>query len=179
MESESELYTAAIFALARRAYSVHDMKSLLERKAAHPEQVMAILHRLRASGYLDDARYAREFALRSAKGRRQGPHRIRRELRRRGLADQHIEAAIQSAYAEVSSSTHLRNRLSSMLTRKRGPLDSRRLASLYRSLLMAGFDGDLIRRELRAAAAGSDQAANAPGEDTTDEEGDEEQRDTE
>jgi hypothetical protein len=32
----------------------------------------------------------------------------------------------------------------------RGPLDDRRVASLYRSLLRAGFAADTIRRELAA-----------------------------
>jgi hypothetical protein len=32
----------------------------------------------------------------------------------------------------------------------RGPLDGRRAASLYRSLLRAGFSADTIRRELNA-----------------------------
>jgi SOS response regulatory protein OraA/RecX len=34
----------------------------------------------------------------------------------------------------------------------RGPLDERRKASLYRSLLRAGFSSDIIRRELRSVA---------------------------
>jgi hypothetical protein len=36
-------------------------------------------------------------------------------------------------------------------TRSRGPLDARKTASLYRTLLRAGFDPSVIRRELRAA----------------------------
>jgi len=34
----------------------------------------------------------------------------------------------------------------------RGPLDERRVASLYRSLLRAGFSADTIRRELSSLA---------------------------
>jgi regulatory protein len=155
LATESELYAAALSALARRAYSVHDMRVLLERKAADDSHVRLVLGRLKASSYIDDARYAREFAHQHAHGRRQGPHRITRELRRRGLPDRHIEAAIEFAFAEVGASILLRGRLGKLLARKKLPLDNRKLASIYRSLMMAGFDAEAIRRELRAASSSS------------------------
>ena len=46
----------------------------------------------------------------------------------------------------------MRTRLARRLKTLRGPLDERRVASLYRSLLRAGFSADTIHRELSALA---------------------------
>ena len=151
LDTEEQLYSSAMRALMRRAHSIHEMKQTLERRAADPAMIPAIIARLRASNYLDDARYARDFARTHAVGRRQGRFRIERELRRRGVPDRHIEAALAGAFAETDEATLVRNRIARKLKLLRGPLDQRRIASLYGSLLRAGFSADLIRRELKAA----------------------------
>ena len=103
---------------------------------------------------LDDARYAAEFARLRARTRSQGRYRITRELRARGVSDQHIEAAVAQAFAETDEAALLRKTIERRIRSLRGPLDARRAASLYGSLLRAGFDAGLIRRELQAAARG-------------------------
>ncbi len=112
--------------------------------------VRPVIERLKQRQYLDDARYAREFARSHAQLRRQGRFRITRELRSRGVTDRFIEAAIEEAFAETDESALLRVRLKRRLSRMGGELDQRKLASLYRNLMAAGFSGDLIRSELRA-----------------------------
>ena len=44
----------------------------------------------------------------------------------------------------------VRQRIERKLKLTRGEIDERKIASLYRSLLRAGFAPDLIRRELQA-----------------------------
>jgi regulatory protein len=152
LSSETDLYTSAINGLARRAYSVHEMRVYLERRAEHKSAVGKILSRLKEHKYLDDARYAKQFVRLRSEIRKQGAFRIARDLRARGVPDAHIEAALAERAAE-SDDTHLvRARLSRRLKSLRGPLDERRKASLYSSLLRAGFSSDIIRRELRAMA---------------------------
>ena len=155
LETEEELYAAAIRALARRAHSVFEMRQMLERRAADAEHVQSVLARLKHLNLLDDARYAREFARGRATGRRQGRYRIERELRRRGVPDRHIETALEDAFAVIDEAELVRARLARKLKSRGGPLDARRMASLYASLLRAGFSSDLIRRELRAIARAS------------------------
>jgi regulatory protein len=166
LHTEEELYAAAIRALARRAHSVYEMKQALERRAVDPAIIPAVIARLRANKYLDDTRYARDFARRHASGRRQGRFRIERELRRRGVPDRHIEAALAGAFAETDESTLVRQRIERKLKLLRGPLDQRRTASLYASLLRAGFSADLIRRELRAVSLSSaEEVPEIPAEE--------------
>ncbi|MGC2332690.1 MAG: hypothetical protein WA581_14645, partial [Candidatus Acidiferrales bacterium] len=61
----------------------------------------------------------------------------------------------------------IRARLERRLAHVRGPLDQRKIASLYASLLRAGFSADIIRTEIRAAtrASISESAEIIPSED--------------
>jgi regulatory protein len=145
---EGELYAAAMNGLARRAYSVYEMRTYLERRAEDKNVVKDVLARLKQSDYLDDARYARQFVRLHTELRKQGPFRIARDLRARGVPDQHIEAALAERSPDSSESALVRTRLERRMKSLRGPLDERRVASLYRSLLRAGFSADTIRREL-------------------------------
>jgi len=165
--TEEGLYAAAIRALMRRAYSVHDMRVYLTQRTADKEIAERVLRRLKEHSYLDDARYARQFARARAQNRHQGSYRIARDLRARGVPDRHIEPAIAETFQETDEAALVRQRLARKLKTLRGPLDERRLASLYRSLLRAGFSADVIRRELRTV---SKQAAELPDEGFADEE---------
>ncbi|MGH9702315.1 MAG: RecX family transcriptional regulator, partial [Candidatus Acidiferrales bacterium] len=82
--------------------------------------------------------------------RRQGRFRIARELRARGVPDRIIQAALENAFDETDEVSLLRTRLKKRLARIPGELDQRKLASLYRNLMAAGFSSELIRTELRA-----------------------------
>jgi regulatory protein len=152
LSSESELYTAAINGLARRAYSVHDMRVYLERRAEDKETVGTVMARLKDHKYQDDARYTKQFVRLRSELRKQGAFRIARDLRGHGVPDRHIEAALAERAAESDDGATVRARLARRLKNLRGPLDERKKASLYRSLLRAGFSSETIRRELRAVA---------------------------
>lgn len=138
----------------RRAHSIHEMREYLDRRAEDKDQVSAVIARLRDQSYLDDARYALEFARSRANSRRQGRFRIARELRTRGVPDRHIDAALDSIFAETDETTLVRARLKRQLARIRGPIDERKTASLYRSLLRAGFSSDVIRAEIKKISRG-------------------------
>jgi len=168
LASEADLYASALRALMRRAHSIHEMKEYLARRVDEPgkDLVPPVIARLREQKYLDDARYALDYARAHAQSRRQGRFRIARELRARGIPDQLIEAALASVFAETDESALARVRIKRALARVHGPLERRKVASIYRSLLAAGFSADVIRAELRAAtsdalAAGSPDLADA------------------
>jgi len=163
LATEEQFYAAALRALARRAYSVHDMRQTLERRLPGEAETGAkmaverVLLRLKGEQLLDDARYARQFANHRAESRRQGRFRIARELRARGVPDRHIEAALEETFREADEAAVIRQRIERRLRQlgARGApsrLDNRKLASLYRSLLRAGFSAEAIRAELRALA---------------------------
>ncbi len=149
IHGEPELYAAALRALVRRAHSVYEMRGYLARRADDDGAISAVIARLREHKYLDDARYALDYARQHAQGRRQGRFRIARELRGRGVPDTHIDAALEATFAETDEAAMVRARLKRRLTHIRGSLSQNQIASLYRSLLRAGFAADTIRTELR------------------------------
>ena len=148
--SESELYAAALRALMRRAHSTFELRVYLERRAEEREAVRSVMARLKQEKLIDDARYALDFARARASGRRQGGRRIALELRKRGVPDRHIDEAIAQVFADLDEAAIVRKVIERRTRTARGPFDERKMASLYRTLLRAGFDPGVIRRELRA-----------------------------
>jgi regulatory protein len=148
IDSESELYDAAIKSLMRRAHSVSEMKKALARRCGDEKLVQSVLAKLKQEKLVDDARYARQFTRHRMESRKQGQFRIARDLRARGVPDRHIESALKDAAEDSDPVAMIRQRIERKLRLYRGEIDARKLASLYRSLLAAGFPTDLIRKEL-------------------------------
>jgi regulatory protein len=147
-DTEAELYDAAIKILMRRAHSVSEMKKALAQRCEDEKLVKSVVERLKLASLIDDARYARQFTRNRVEARKQGPFRIARELRARGVPDRHIETALKDSAEETDPAKIVRQRIELKLRMFRGEIDQRKLASLYRSLIGAGFSADLIRKEL-------------------------------
>ncbi len=150
LETEAELYDVAVRALMRRAHSVHEMKQKLDRRSDNKLLVQVVMARLKENGQIDDARYAKQFARQRTESRKQGKFRVARDLRARGVPDRHIEAALQEAAKETDETAVVRQRIERKLRSYRGEIDEKKMASMYRSLLRAGFSADVVRRELKA-----------------------------
>jgi regulatory protein len=153
IDSEPALYDAAIKILTRRAHSVSEMKKALIRRTADEGLIKKVLARLKANGLIDDARYAKQFARQRTEIRHQGKYRVARELRSRGVPDRHIDTAVAEAAANTDEAAAVRQRIDRKMKLFRGEIDDRKVASLYRSLLRAGFSAGTIRRELRRLTA--------------------------
>ena len=149
-----QLYMSAQRALMRHAYSVHEMKKYLEGRAENKELVPPILARLRELAYLDDAKYAQNFAAQHARVRRQGKFRIARDLRAKGVPDRHINEALEVVFADQEERELVRERIRRKLAHIRGVMDEKKMASLYRNLLGAGFSSESIRAELKTVTRG-------------------------
>lgn len=147
-ESEAQLYDAAIKILMRRAHSISEMKKALARRCENEKLVRSVVDRLKRENLIDDARYAKQFARFRTESRKQGQFRIARDLRARGVPDRHIESALKEAAEDSDPAAMIRQRIERKLRLTRGEIDERKLASLYRSLLGAGFPVDLIRKEI-------------------------------
>lgn len=155
LATDAQLYTAALGALARRAHSVYEMRVYLERRAQEPEGVRRVLDRLKRESLLDDQGYALQFVRMRARTRLHGRYRIARDLRSRGIPDRLINSALATLNSETDERKMVRTLLARRLRSLRGPLDARRTASLYHSLLRAGFSADTVRQELRLLAKGA------------------------
>jgi regulatory protein len=155
LETEEELYQLAVRALMRRGHSVHEMKQKLGRRSDNKLLVQLVLARLKENGLIDDARYAKQFARQRTENRKQGKYRVARDLRARGIPDRQIESALVEAAQNTDEAAVVRQRIERKLRSYRGPdtrkkFDEKKMASLYGSLLRAGFSTDVVRRELKA-----------------------------
>jgi len=155
LETEEELYEVAVRALMRRAHSVHEMKRKLERRGDNKLLVQVVMARLKENGMIDDAKYAKQFARQRTQTRKQGKFRVARDLRARGIPDRHISSALEEVAQTSDEAAMVRQRIERKLRSYRGPdtskkIDEKKMASIYSSLLRAGFSADVVRRELKA-----------------------------
>ena len=139
----------AVKALAARARSIGELRRLLNRRAAKPEEVSGVLARLQEQGYLNDARFAETFAAARLENDRLGRVRVVRDLRARHVTPEVAERAARKAFDGVDELALLRSRLEARLRRSGPPSTERKLASLYRALRLAGFPHAMVLDELR------------------------------
>jgi regulatory protein len=132
--------------LARRPYSVAEMRRALEKKYPDSSQVPKAIARLRELHYLDDKKFAEHYASSLARNRAYGRYRIRRELKAKLVDYRQIEPALQQAFGETSEGELLEQTLAKKLRTLRLPLTRPRFHSLCQSLLRRGFNsGDIIK----------------------------------
>lgn len=129
--------------LARRE---HSRAELLQKLAPHTEdtaELDSLLDDLVQRGYLSDARYAAEFV--RAKSRRFGIAHMAYALREKGVAEEDIQAALNSLEADESE------RARKVWESKFGALPSNleERGKQTRFLAGRGFSAEIIRKVLR------------------------------
>jgi regulatory protein len=149
------LMNYALRALGSRALSMGELRDKLRRRAEHAGDVDEVVRRLRESGYLDDRRYAENYASARLENEGLGRTRVLRDLRQRRVAPALAEQAVNRAFRETDES----QLIEAYLQRKFRGKDLRtwlaeenNLASAYRRLRYAGFSsGNSIRMLKRYA----------------------------
>ena len=124
------------------------MKKALGRRCKDEKLVKSVVERLKGLNLLNDERYAKQFTRLRTVSRKQGSFRIARDLRARGIPDKHIENALKDSAEESDPAAMVRQRIERKLRLYRGEISEKKIASLYRSLIAAGFPSDIIRKEL-------------------------------
>ncbi|MDX1984682.1 MAG: RecX family transcriptional regulator [Bryobacteraceae bacterium] len=140
--AEAELLDYALKALGTRAASAGELREKLRQRAEKKGDVEPVLAKLREYGYLDDKRFAENFAARRLENEGFGKARVLRDLRTRRVAPALAEKAVNAAF-EGSDEEKL---IEQYLARKyrRQPLgevlgDAKGLAAAFRKLRGAGF----------------------------------------
>jgi regulatory protein len=144
-------YDRALDLLEARARGVEELRRLLVRKGEPPADVDDAIERLRASGLLDDASFARQLTRSKALGAGLSRRRIQQELTRRGVARDIGAEAIDDVFADegVDEAATL-ERVARKKLRTLARLDPEaRRRRLYAFLARRGFEADEIARVLR------------------------------
>ncbi|MGH9376088.1 MAG: regulatory protein RecX [Terriglobia bacterium] len=141
---------AALKLLARRPHSCAELRRALTRKFRSCEAVDEAIARLRALGYLDDRKFAVQYASMLVRIRGFGRERIRRELRAKFVEDAAIDAALDAAFEETGERDLLDRALEKKLRTLRLPLTRPRFYALCQSLMRLGFRSDDIMKAVRS-----------------------------
>jgi regulatory protein len=133
--------------LARRAWTRAELTARLRRRGAPAEVAAAVADDLAGRGYVDDVAFARHWVTtRAARG--YGATRLRAELRARGVAAAHIDAALAALDrgGQLDEARRLARRRLSALVRI---APDKAAARLRDHLLRRGFPGGVVAQVVR------------------------------
>jgi regulatory protein len=160
MLDREQLTNYAVRALGDRAHSAGELRQKLSRRAAVPEDIEAVLTKLREFGYLNDQRFAENFASARLENQGFGKMRVLRELRQRRVAPKLAEQVAEKTF-ETTNETDL---IEAFLKRKYrgkdlGPFlaEEKNLASAFRRLRYAGFSSSESIRVLKRYASRAEE----------------------
>jgi SOS response regulatory protein OraA/RecX len=136
------LWEYALRILARRGYSVHELRAKIAQRAASAADTATIMARLREYGLANDQQFSETYALSRLQNSGFGKLRILRELRAKSVAPAVAEKAVQKTFTGVDEN----ELIDQFLQRKyRGKnlnellKEPKNLTSAYRKLRLAGF----------------------------------------
>lgn len=140
----------ALDLLAVRARSSRDLGSRLKRAGARPGDVSWVLARLEAQGFLDDSTYAKQVARTRVLAGGVSRRRVVTALRRKGIAADVAEAAIDATLADVELDEYgAALAAAQKRIRALSSLDSqKRRQRLYAFLARRGYEADVVRKVL-------------------------------
>jgi regulatory protein len=154
------LWDFAVKTLAARAHSTGELRRKLVGRAERAADVEDAITRLREYGYLNDSRFAENFAGAKLENQGVGRSRVLRDLRERRVSPELAQRTVDRVYKEVDEM----ELIASFIRRKvrtKAPLpealeDPKILASAYRKLIRAGFGSSNVIRALKRIAKRQD-----------------------
>lgn len=154
MEKSSQHATdplsAALRLLARRPHAAAEIRRTLTKKFTNESEIDSAVARLRELGYLDDRKFARQYASYLARHRGFGRERIRLELKARLVDYRAIDEALDQAFDEVPERDRLERALEKKLRTVHLPLTRRKFYAVAQSLARLGFRSDDIMSVMRS-----------------------------
>ncbi len=143
------LWNYALKALGGRAHSTGELREKMKRRTEHPEEVEDVLVRLKDSKYLDDRRFAEDFATARLSNEGLGKTRVLQDLRQRRVAPKLAEKTVTEVYREVDEAALIEQwirRKYRAVPRDKLFQEDKDLASAFRRLMRAGFrTGEIVR----------------------------------
>ena len=150
------LWNFAVKALAVRAQSTGELRRKLLLKAEQAADVEPIIARLRDYGYLNDNRFADNYAGARLENQGLGKSRVLRDLRQRKVSADVAARTVDRVYREVDEMELILDFIRRKV-RTKEPLaaaleDPKQLAAAYRKLIRAGFGSSNVITALKRIA---------------------------
>jgi regulatory protein len=147
-----QLLNLALRALGGRAHSTGELKQKLLKRASAPEDVEAVLAKLKQAGYLDDRRFAEHYAAARLENQGLGKMRVLRDLRQRRVAGKLAEQVTERTYQDTNEPELIKAFLERKYRGKRLVsflAEEKNLAGAYRRLIYAGFSSGASIKALK------------------------------
>ncbi len=133
--------------LGQRNYSEQEIRRKLELARFHEEIIERTIARCRELGYLDDAKFARDFVKAQLSRRPQGKLRLRPALLRKGVSAKQADEILGEVLGGIDSATLAEEAAKKFLSRRAKSIPADKLRKrLTDHLLRAGFTWDDIQR---------------------------------
>ena len=142
-------YVAALQMLAGRELSEAQVRQRLVRRKYESSDIDSAIERLKACGYIDDARAAAVIARRETTVRRRGKARVNNRLRAAGIAATVADRAIEQVFKDVDADALLDASLERRLRGRTRIENDKEMQRLYRYLIGQGFEGERVLAKLR------------------------------
>jgi regulatory protein len=153
------LWEYALKSAGARAQSTGEMRGKLRQRAERPEDVETTIGKLKEYGFLDDQKYAENFASARLENDGFGKQRALRDLAQRRIAPAVAEGAVEQVYTGQDETAlieaFIRRRYRNA-DREKLFREDKDLASAFRRLRVAGFQTSGIIRVLKQFAANPD-----------------------
>ena len=138
----ARLWEYALRVLGGRAYSSGELREKLRSKAEHAADVDPAIARLREYGYLNDRKFAENFAAARLENQGLGKTRVLADLSRRRVAPAVAQQTVGKVYQDVNEQAlaeEFVRRKFRMASKENLFQDQKQMASAYRRLMRAGF----------------------------------------
>ncbi len=150
------LWDYALKSLGARAQSSGELRRKLLLKAEQPADVESTISRLREYGYLNDNRFAENYAGARLENQGLGRSRVMQDLRQRKVGAELAERTIDRVYGEIDEMELLLDfiyrKIRTKLPLPEALADPKVLATAYRKLIRAGFRSSNILLALKRIA---------------------------
>ncbi len=157
MDETSKVKQAALRYLARRDHSVAELqRKLLARGFSHL-CVTAVMEHFITAGYLDDERFARNWAESSLRNGKGCGARLRDDLRRRGITVAIIENTLRDVAADYDELTFAKAILTKKFSHRRSDVpDDREKRRMAAYLQRRGVSGGVIWQLIHCCPVGEE-----------------------
>ena len=146
------LLNYALRLLGGRAYSMGELCEKMRQRAERAESVDGVITKLKEAGYLDDRKFAENYAAARLENQGFGKMRVLRDLRQRRVAPQLAEKVTEQTFQSTDEIELIEAFLKRKFRGKQlGPFlkDPKNLAAAFRRLRYAGFSPGASIRVLK------------------------------
>jgi regulatory protein len=157
---QESLMNYALRLLGGRAYSMGELREKMRPRAEQPASIDEVIAKLKEAGYVDDKKFAENYAAARLENEGFGKMRVLRDLRQRRVAPKLAEQVTERTF-RATDETEL---VEAFLRRKYrgkelGPFlkEPKNLAAAYRRLRYAGFSSGGSIRVLKRYASQAEE----------------------